>query len=310
MPAAPHLKEIVTRFRHNSHMKSGDFSVGAEAQPYGYVYEIINSVNGKTYVGSRKLALDRRWRQYMGSGKLIKQAIAKYGIEHFRKRLIGYAPTPEELVELEGDWIIRQQALGLAQYNLFVSGHAGGDTFSKLNAKTLEEVRRRQSEGVKRHFQTANAWNKGKTAITDPRIRAQVERALARGTYRGLNLGSVRSADAKAKMSAVQKGNTNSHSNLKEENRVRIGLTNKRKLTSAGITKIQLHDQMVKAILNFDEAIGTLKSYGRSMGFSYTTFREFSYGHGPTSRGAECLLCIARERYQHLLKSDEMIASS
>ena len=91
-------------------MRSGDFSVGAAAQPYGYVYEIINTVNGKTYVGSRKLALDRRWRQYMGSGKLIKQAISKYGIENFRKRLIGYAPTPEELVELEGDWIILRAA--------------------------------------------------------------------------------------------------------------------------------------------------------------------------------------------------------
>lgn len=291
-------------------MRSGDFSVGATAQPYGYVYEIINSVNGKTYVGSRMLARDRSWRQYMGSGKLIKQAIAKYGIDNFRKRLIGYAPTQEELVELEGDWIIRQQMLGLAQYNLFVSGHAGGDTFARLNAKTLEEVRRKQSEGVKRHLQTSKVWNSGKTANTDPRIRAQIERAVAKGTYKGINIGSKRSVETKAKMSAIQKGNTNSHSNRKEENRVRIGLANKRKLTSAGITKIQLHDQMLKAIISFDKAVETLKSYGRSMGFSYTTFREFSYSHGLTNRGAECLLCIARERYQHLLKPDEMIVSS
>lgn len=289
-------------------MRSGDFSVGAAAQPYGYVYEIINTVNGKTYVGSRKLALDRHWRQYMGSGKLIKQAISKYGIENFRKRLIGYAPTPEELVELEGDWIIRQQALGLAQYNLFVSGHAGGDTFSRLKAKTLEEVRRKQSEGVKRHYASgAQPWDKGKTAATDPRIKAQVDRAIARGTYKGLNLGAKRSDESKAKMSAVQKGNTNSHSNRNEENRVKIGLSNKRNLTSAGITKIQLHDQMLKAILAFDETPRGLKAYGRSLGFSYTTFREFSYGHGPTSRGAECLLCLARSSYPHLLKSDELI---
>lgn len=287
-------------------MRSGDFSVDAAAQPYGYVYEILNLVNGKTYVGSRMLARDRSWRQYMGSGKLIKQAIAKYGIENFRKRFISYAPTPEDLVELEGDWIIRQQLLGLAQYNLFVSGHAGGDTFSRLKAKTLEEVRRKQSEGVKRHLQTAKIWNSGKTKDTDSRLRVKSERAIARGTYRDRKA----SVETKAKMSEVQMGNTNSHSNRNEENRVRIGLANKRNLTSAGITKIQLHDQMLKAILAFDETPRGLKAYGRSMGFSYTTFREFSYAHGSTDRGAECLLCIARERYQHLLKPDEMIVSS
>lgn len=288
-------------------MRSGDFSVGAAAQPYGYVYEIINVVNGKTYVGSRKLALDRFWRQYMGSGKLIKQAISKYGIENFRKRLIGYAPTPEELVELEGDWIVRQQLLGLAQYNLFVSGHAGGDTFSKLNAKTLEEIRRKQSEGVKRHLQTAKVWNSGKTTATDPRLRAKSERAIAKGTYTKSQIGKKRSDAFKPAISEKMIGNRNGDANKQEENRVRIGLGSKRKLTSNGITKIQLHDQMLKAILAFDETPRGLKAYGRSLGFSYTTFREFSYGHGPTSRGAECLLCLARSSYPHLLKSDELI---
>lgn len=290
-------------------MRSGDFSVGATAQPYGYVYEIINVVNGKSYVGSRKLALDRSWRQYMGSGKLIKQAIYKYGIENFRKRFIGYAPTPEELVELESDWIIRQKSLGLAQYNLFTGGHAGGDTFSKLNAKTLEEVRKRQSEGVKRHYANgAKPWATGKTAATDPRIRAQVERAVTRGIYRGLNQGSKRSEESKARMSAVQKGNTNSHSNRNEENRVKIALSNKRKITDSGDTRIALHDQMLAAINRYDTVVhGTLKDYCLSLGFVYTTFREFSYGHGPTSRGAECLLCLARSSYPHLLKSDELI---
>ncbi len=292
-------------------MEYSDLSVRAES-PYGYVYEIINLLNGKTYVGSRKLSLDRSWRQYMGSGKLIKQAIAKYGVENFSKRFIGYATTPEELIDLESDWITRQQLHGLAQYNLFVSGHAGGDTFSKLKAKTLEEVRRKQSEGVKRHYASgAEPWGKGKTAATDPRIKAQVERALARGTYKGLNLGSKRSDESRARMSSVQMGNTNSHGNRNEENRVRIGLSNKRKLTDSGITKIELHDQMLLAICSYDEPFhGTLKSYCISLGFAYTTFREFSYGHGPTSRGAECILCLARSKYPHLLKSTELIASN
>lgn len=117
--------------------------------PYGYVYEIVNTVNGKTYVGSRKLSRDKSWRHYMGSGKLVKQAIRKYGIDSFRKRFLGYAMNSEDLYNLESKWITHQKKQNLAQYNLFANGHAGGDTFSKLKTKTLEDVRRKQSEGVK-----------------------------------------------------------------------------------------------------------------------------------------------------------------
>lgn len=288
-------------------MRSGDFSVGAAAQPYGYVYEIINTINGKTYVGSRMLSKDRSWRQYMGSGKLIKQAIGKYGAEHFRKRLIGYAPTPEELVELESDWIIRQQALGLAQYNLFASGHAGGDTFSKLKTKTLEDVRRKQSEGVKRHLKTAKVWNSGKTTATDPRLKAKSERAIARGTYTKSQIGKKRSEEFKAAISKRMQGNSNGDSNKREENRIRIGLASKRKLTPSGLTGIQLHDQMMAVIAGFNPEIDSLRPLARRHSYTYTTLRQFSYGHGPTSRGAECLLCLARSSYPHLLKSDELI---
>jgi len=290
-------------------MESGGFSVALEA-PYGYVYEIINLINGKTYVGSRKLSLDRYWRQYMGSGKLIKQAILKYDAEHFRKRFIAYAPTAEELYELETDWIIGQQLKGLAQYNLFVGGHAGGDTFSKLKSKTLEEVRRKQSEGMVRHFASGGkSWNTGKTAQTDERLRAQAEKAIARGTYRGLNLGSKRTDEVRTKMALIQLGNKNSQINTREDNRVRIGLTNKRKVLASGLTGIELHDQMLAAIENFT-AGENLKELARRQSFSYTRFRTFSYAHGSTDRGEECLLCIARDRYTHLLESHELIAST
>lgn len=117
--------------------------------PIGYVYETVNLVNGKTYVGRRNLDRDKSWRQYLGSGKIVNQAIAKYGRENFRKRLLGYAHSVEELADLETEWIQRRKAEGFAQYNLFTSGHAGGDTFSKLKNKTLEEVRQRQSEGIR-----------------------------------------------------------------------------------------------------------------------------------------------------------------
>lgn len=48
-----------------------------------YLYRITNLVNNKVYVGMhRSESLDNN---YMGSGKLIQQAINKYGVDKFKK---------------------------------------------------------------------------------------------------------------------------------------------------------------------------------------------------------------------------------
>ena len=61
---------------------------------YGYIYLIVNNVNGKTYVGKRKL-YNKKWNEdgYMGSGKHLKSAQKKYGIENFEKFLITYTSS-------------------------------------------------------------------------------------------------------------------------------------------------------------------------------------------------------------------------
>lgn len=284
-------------------------SNGCFSLPYGYVYEIINLTNGKTYVGSRKLSLDHSWRQYMGSGKLIKQAILKYGTDNFRKRFLGYAVTAESLYILETNFIKSQKANGLVQYNIFTGGHAGGDTFSKLRTKTLEDVRRNQSEAQKLRFLTDTSWSKGKTAETDPRIKAKSDRAKANGTYTKSQLGKIVSDETRANMSISQTGNKSSQSNKLEENRIRIGLGNKRKLSKSGETHIQMHDRMFEALLSFNLEDGSLRALSRELSFTYTIFRHFSYAHGVTSSGAECLLCVARLRYPELLNENELLSA-
>ena len=44
-----------------------------------YIYRITNKINGKTYIGQHKYK--KLNDDYMGSGKLIRRAQKKYGIE-------------------------------------------------------------------------------------------------------------------------------------------------------------------------------------------------------------------------------------
>ena len=119
--------------------------------PYGYIYRITNKKNGKSYIGSRKLSRDRYWREYLGSGKLIKAALRRYGEESFTKELLLYVHGTQKDLHREEWRIIQEHAHlhGGAQYNLYHGPGAGGDTFSTLSPTSREAALERQRRGVK-----------------------------------------------------------------------------------------------------------------------------------------------------------------
>lgn len=53
-----------------------------------YVYETTNNINGKKYIGKRRCKCSIENDFYMGSGKLIKKALNKYGRENFSKKIL------------------------------------------------------------------------------------------------------------------------------------------------------------------------------------------------------------------------------
>lgn len=54
-----------------------------------FVYLTTNMINGKMYVGRSVRPITQT---YLGSGVLLKQAIAKYGPESFRREILEVLP--------------------------------------------------------------------------------------------------------------------------------------------------------------------------------------------------------------------------
>lgn len=94
-----------------------------------YVYKITNKINGKWYIGKRKHRLPFN-DPYMGSGKLIKVAIEKYGKDNFTKEILDIFETNEEASRLESYLVTKQSIKSNMSYNMHEGGHGG---FAHLN---------------------------------------------------------------------------------------------------------------------------------------------------------------------------------
>lgn len=104
-----------------------------------YLYEIKNNVNDKIYVGVHKTT--DLADGYMGSGKILLQAMKKYGIENFSKRIIEMFETPEEMFNREKEIVTEEFLARDDTYNLRRGGRGG---FDYINSSGIVKMRGKQ----------------------------------------------------------------------------------------------------------------------------------------------------------------------
>ena len=93
------------------------------------IYKTTNLVNGKFYIGKHKTKnLDDG---YIGSGKLLKRAIKKYGLDQFKTEILEICPTEAHMNLAEKIYVVTDPEVS---YNL-CSGGAGG--FEYINKHQL-----------------------------------------------------------------------------------------------------------------------------------------------------------------------------
>lgn len=113
---------------------------------YGYVYMTQNKVNNKRYIGQRVGEFDKN---YHGSGKVIKQAIKKYGEESFDTVLLEVANSKEELDSLEKKYIEKFNALYRDDFYNIHEGGTGGNTKAGYSYEEYQELISKMSNSKK-----------------------------------------------------------------------------------------------------------------------------------------------------------------
>jgi len=99
---------------------------------YYTVYKITNKINEKIYIGVHQTRdLDDG---YYGSGKSLRRAIEKYGIENFEKEILYLCESPEEMFAKEAEIVNEGFIARDDTYNLKVGGTGGWDYVNRVGA--------------------------------------------------------------------------------------------------------------------------------------------------------------------------------
>lgn len=90
---------------------------------YYIIYKIVNTINDKYYIGKHKT--QDLHDDYLGSGKLIRSAINKYGRDKFTKTILELCNSEEHMNERERAILTLEHVNNPNCYNCRVGGEGG-----------------------------------------------------------------------------------------------------------------------------------------------------------------------------------------
>ena len=97
---------------------------------YGCIYLTTNVITGKKYIGMCKASHEKG---YLGSGKILKESIKKYGRENFKREILETCDSFDQMCEAERKWIKNLNAVKSEDYYNITEGGFGGCSNSMKN---------------------------------------------------------------------------------------------------------------------------------------------------------------------------------
>lgn len=158
-----------------------------EEATYYYLYQITNLVNGKIYVGvHRTTNIDDG---YMGSGKQIKLAQAKYGLSNFKKEILEFFQSEEAMYDREAEVVDSSFIRRPDVYNMIEGGKHGigwswlTPELRRIYGQRSMQVRKANPEAIARWNSGGKRWrdsNAGRQQLEFARQRANSPEAQAK----------------------------------------------------------------------------------------------------------------------------------
>lgn len=156
------------------------------------VYRITNLINLKYYIGVHKT--DDPMDSYMGSGEIIRKAIAKYGIDSFKKEILFIFDNEEDAYNkekelLEDKWQLQEC------YNMMPGGTGSWSYVNSLNLPNIMQ----DPEFVKAHVELKRKNNSYYTEknLSASRKNAKLGAEARRGMKDSVEVKKKRSESVK-----------------------------------------------------------------------------------------------------------------
>lgn len=214
------------------------------------IYKITNLLTNKIYIGQDS----KNNPKYLGSGKILKRAIKKYGKENFKKEVLEECNNQIELDNREQYWInllnTTNQNIG---YNISFGGQTGwhkGLKHSEETKKLFSETRKGKLTGNKNGMYGKKHTEDAKKKMANPQF----------GDKNGM-YGKKHTEDTKKKMSQILSGENNPFFGKKhnEDTKKKMSELAKKRKTNPNSKKVSVNG------LVFNSASEAARSLGLSI---------------------------------------------
>lgn len=142
------------------------------------LYKTTNLVNGKTYIGIHKT--NNLEDGYLGSGFALTEAVEKHGRENFKREILEFCDSYDELLELEKIYVDIDWVRDKSNYNLKTGGQSSGILSEESKNKISETLKRKYKNGeivINKRF-GIEPWNKGLNGVYSEEYKLKISEGL------------------------------------------------------------------------------------------------------------------------------------
>ena len=149
-----------------------------------FVYKTVNTLTGQFYVGVHGGSISDG---YLGSGKLLKAAILKYGANNFKVERRIVCGSANEAYELEALIVTEEIVNHPMSYNLALGGFGGPHLRQRKRYKKRKGVKQSEAQKAKMSSIKKNMTGETKAKLSkSAALRSSVKLVCPYCSYRGI----------------------------------------------------------------------------------------------------------------------------